>query len=140
MMDVGKTAELGHNAENNERRQAVEKSLKRKLDLRCSIFVLIYIMSESLAPLGFKDSLKSYADYLDRNNIGAARLKGLQADLKLTDTQYATCLSVLYAGYIIMQVPSNMIVNRISRPSIYIGVAVSFLFLLLDEPVLTRTR
>lgn len=29
-----------------ERRQIVEKSLKRKLDLRCSIFVVIYIMSE----------------------------------------------------------------------------------------------
>lgn len=29
-----------------ERRQVVEKSLKRKLDLRCSIFVIIYIMSE----------------------------------------------------------------------------------------------
>lgn len=70
-------------------------------------------------------STHSTLDYLDRNNISAARLKGLQADLKLSDTQYATCLSILYAGYILMQVPSNMIVNRISRPSIYIGCAVS---------------
>lgn len=67
------------------------------------------------------------ADYLDRNNIGAARLKGLQADLALSDTQYATCLSILYVGYILMQIPSNMIVNRISRPSLYIGCAVSSL-------------
>ncbi|KAL7418282.1 hypothetical protein Q5752_006738 [Cryptotrichosporon argae] len=89
-----------------ERRRQVEKSLKRKLDLRCSLFVIIYILN-----------------YLDRNNISAARLKGLQTDLKLTDTQYSTCLSILYVGYILMQVPSNMIVNRISRPSIYIGVA-----------------
>lgn len=36
----------------------------------------------------------SSADYLDRNNIATARLKGLQADLKLDDTQYATCLSM----------------------------------------------
>lgn len=28
-----------------ERRKHVEKSLKRKLDARCSIFVLIYIMN-----------------------------------------------------------------------------------------------
>lgn len=28
-----------------ERRAAVEKSMKRKLDMRCSLFVLIYIMS-----------------------------------------------------------------------------------------------
>jgi sugar phosphate permease len=60
-----------------ERRRQVEKSLKRKLDLRCSIFVLMYIMN-----------------YLDRNNLGAARLKGLEADLGLDNTQYATCLSI----------------------------------------------
>lgn len=82
-----------------EDRVRVEKSLKRKLDARCSLFVLIYIMN-----------------YLDRNNIAAARLKGLQDDLNLSNTQYSTCLSILYVGYILMQVPSNMfIVSRISR-------------------------
>ncbi|KDN67441.1 putative major facilitator superfamily transporter [Colletotrichum sublineola] len=89
-----------------ERRMAVEKSLKRKIDTRCSLFVLIYIMN-----------------YLDRNNIAAARLRGLQADLNLDDTQYATCLSILYVGYILMQVPSNMVINKISRPSWYISAA-----------------
>lgn len=88
-----------------ERRQQVEKTLKRKLDMRCSLFVLIYIMN-----------------YLDRNNIAAARLGGLQEDLGIDNTQYATCLSILYVGYILMQVPSNMIINRIPRPSIYISV------------------
>ena len=29
----------------------------------------------------------------------------------------------LYVGYILMQVPSNMIINKISRPSWYIGAA-----------------
>lgn len=28
-----------------ERRQEVEKKLKRKLDLRCSLFILIYVMN-----------------------------------------------------------------------------------------------
>lgn len=88
------------------RRAAVEKSLKRKLDGRCSLFVLIYIMN-----------------YLDRNNIAAARLQGLQEDLKINNVQYATCLSILYVGYILMQVPSNILINRIERPSIYIAIA-----------------
>lgn len=66
-----------------ERRAQVEKKLKRKLDARCSLFVMIYIMN-----------------YLDRNNIAAARLGGLQEDLNINDTQYATCLSILYVGYI----------------------------------------
>ncbi|KAL2822864.1 major facilitator superfamily domain-containing protein [Aspergillus granulosus] len=87
-----------------ETRARVEKSLKRKLDARCSLFVLIYIMN-----------------YLDRNNIAAARLKGLQDDLDLNNSEYATCLSILYVGYILMQVPSNIFINRISRPSLYIS-------------------
>jgi hypothetical protein len=75
-------------------RAAVEKSMLRKLDLRCSLFVLIYIMN-----------------YLDRNNIAAARLRGLQEDLQLNDTQYATCLSILYVGYILMQVRRTCLVS-----------------------------
>ncbi|KAI1077958.1 MFS general substrate transporter [Whalleya microplaca] len=87
------------------RRAHVEKTLKLKLDARCSLFVLIYILN-----------------YLDRNNIASARLKGLQDDLHLDNTQYATCLSILYVGYILMQVPSNMLINRISRPSLYLSL------------------
>lgn len=87
-------------------RAAVEKKLKRKLDARCSLFVLIYIMN-----------------YLDRNNIAAARLRGLEDDLQLNYNEYATCLSILYVGYILMQVPSNMLINRIQRPSLYIACA-----------------
>lgn len=90
------------------RRAVVEKKLLRKLDARCSLFVFIYIMN-----------------YLDRNNIAAARLRGLQEDLNLDSVQYATCLSILYVGYILMQVPSNMFINRISRPSLYISGAMS---------------
>ena len=56
------------------------------------------------------------------NKQSVARLRGLQEDLKLSDTQYSTCLSILYVTYILGQVPSNIILNRVSRPSIYIGV------------------
>ncbi|KAL1583898.1 hypothetical protein WHR41_07210 [Cladosporium halotolerans] len=89
-----------------EYRARVEKKMKRKLDARCSLFIVIYIMN-----------------YLDRNNIGAARLKGLERDLGLEGKpgQYQTCLSILYVGYILMQVPSNIFINKISRPSKYIS-------------------
>jgi hypothetical protein len=33
-------------------------------------------------------------NYLDRNNIAAARLGGLQEDLGINNTQYSTCLSI----------------------------------------------
>ena len=53
--------------------------------------------------------------------ITTARLKGLESDLGLTDLQYSIILSVLYATYCPAQVPSNMALNYVRRPSLYIG-------------------
>lgn len=42
-------------------------------------------------------------NYLDRNNIAAARLAGLETDLNMTSTQYQTSVSILFVGYLLMQ-------------------------------------
>ncbi|KAF8812395.1 sugar transporter [Phlegmacium glaucopus] len=86
-----------------EARKALERKLLLKIDLRMSILIFIYILN-----------------YIDRNNAGAARLRGLQTDLKLKGTEFATLLSILYVGYIIMQIPSNMFLNWIGKPSLYL--------------------
>lgn len=39
-------------------------------------------------------------------SYSAARLHGFEADLHLKGQQFATLLSILYVGYILMQVPS----------------------------------
>lgn len=88
-----------------EARKKLEKKFLWKLDLRMSIMVIIYILN-----------------YIDRNNAGAARLRGFEADLGLQGPQFATLLSILYVGYIIMQIPSNMFLNWMGKPSIYLPV------------------
>ena len=35
--------------------------------------------------------------------------------------QYQTGLSILFVGYILMQVPSNLLLNYAGRPSLYLG-------------------
>ncbi|KAL2760303.1 hypothetical protein ACRALDRAFT_1078926 [Sodiomyces alcalophilus JCM 7366] len=59
-------------------------------------------------------------NYLDRNALVNARLNGLEEHLGLEGTQYNTCVSILFVGYICGQVPSNMLLNRI-RPSWYMA-------------------
>ncbi|KAJ7740223.1 MFS general substrate transporter [Mycena maculata] len=85
-----------------------ERELVRKLDSRLlpTIF-LIFIMN-----------------YIDRNGITTARLKGLEQDLGLSDLQYSVVLSILFVSYCPAQIPSNMILNRVTRPSWYIGACV----------------
>ncbi|KAF9872887.1 TNA1 is necessary for nicotinic acid import into the cell [Colletotrichum karsti] len=84
--------------------KALEKRLLRKVDLRMlPTMILIYIMN-----------------YLDRNAIGSARLAGLEKDLGLTGNEFQTCVSILFVGYILMQVPSNLFLNKIGRPAMYL--------------------
>jgi MFS family permease len=56
-----------------------------------------------------------------RNNYAAAKLQGLIQELSLTDQQYQTGLSILFIAYILMQVPSNLLLNYMGRPSLYIS-------------------
>lgn len=87
-----------------EERLKLERALVWKIDLRLlPMIVLMYIMN-----------------YLDRNNIAAARLAGLERDLHLSSTQYLTCLSILFVGYVLMQVPSNLFLNKIGKPALYL--------------------
>lgn len=63
-----------------------------------------------------------WLNYLDRNAIALAKLDNIDKDLKLTPTQYSTCVSILFVGYILGGIPSNMLITRI-RPSWYMGSA-----------------
>ncbi|KAI1786687.1 MFS general substrate transporter [Ganoderma leucocontextum] len=90
----------------HEARQQLERKLVRKIDLRMFILTVIYILN-----------------YIDRNNAGAARARGLETDLNLHDQQFPTLLSILYVGYIFMQIPSNMLLNYIGKPSLYLPAA-----------------
>ncbi|KAL3486054.1 major facilitator superfamily domain-containing protein [Aspergillus germanicus] len=85
--------------------KVIEKKLRRRIDsIIMPLVILVYLMN-----------------YIDRNNYAAAKLQGLEADLNLNDQQYQTGLSILFVGYILMQVPSNLLLNYMGRPSYYLG-------------------
>lgn len=45
--------------------------------------------------------------------IGNAKLAGLQADLHVSDDAYNWALSIFFIGYIIFEIPSNMMLKKI---------------------------
>ncbi|KAK3682926.1 high-affinity nicotinic acid transporter [Podospora appendiculata] len=57
--------------------------------------------------------------FLDRTNIGNARLDNLEADLGLHGLQYNDCLAILFPFYIAAEIPSNIMMKRV-RPSIWL--------------------
>ncbi|KAF4574635.1 hypothetical protein EYR36_005983 [Pleurotus pulmonarius] len=53
------------------------------------------------------------ANFIDRSNIGNARIAGLERDLGLHGNQFNTILAVFYASYIIVELPSNWVIQRV---------------------------
>ncbi|KAG0380461.1 hypothetical protein BGX24_008096 [Mortierella sp. AD032] len=46
--------------------------------------------------------------FLDRANIGNAKVAGIERDLNLQPGEFNTALSIFYVGYVLGEVPSNM--------------------------------
>ncbi|KAJ7732186.1 MFS general substrate transporter [Mycena metata] len=97
----------------SQERILAERMLVRKLDFRLlPAIVAIYILN-----------------YIDAW-MTTARLQGFEQDLRSSRSfgqvhlQYSVVLSILYVVYAPAQIPSNMILNKITRPSIYIGACV----------------
>ncbi|KAM6512383.1 hypothetical protein FSOLCH5_010097 [Fusarium solani] len=61
----------------------------------------------------------------DKNNIASATLAGIMEDLDLNDSEYQSCVSILLVGYIIMQIPSNMMLGRLKLSGVYIYLAMA---------------
>ncbi|KAJ5280932.1 hypothetical protein N7478_006304 [Penicillium angulare] len=90
-----------------EFRASTERQLRKKIDTRIlPLIVLIYLFN-----------------YLDRNSITQARLYGLQEDTGLQGAQYQTAISIFSAGYILMQLPSTIMMTKF-RPSIYLPTCI----------------
>lgn len=59
---------------------------------------------------------------LDQNAIANARLNTFEKDLGLVGNQFNICVSVLYAGYTLIQIPSNVLMStKRVRPSTWMA-------------------
>ncbi|KAL2760171.1 hypothetical protein ACRALDRAFT_1054004 [Sodiomyces alcalophilus JCM 7366] len=61
-------------------------------------------------------------NFLDRSNLAQARLGTLEADLGMSGTDFNLATSIFFVGYLLMQLPSNMLITRV-RPSLYLSAA-----------------
>ena len=58
--------------------------------------------------------------FLDRINIGNARIEGLEQDLRMKGNDYNIALQVFFVPYILLEVPSNILLKRLT-PSTYLS-------------------
>ncbi|KAJ7700772.1 major facilitator superfamily domain-containing protein [Mycena rosella] len=73
----------------------LERTVWRKLDIWVlPVVTIFYLLS-----------------FLDRTNIGNAKVAGLLKDLKMTNQQYSIALTVTYVPYILAELPSNLLLK-----------------------------
>ena len=58
--------------------------------------------------------------FLDRTNVGNAKILGLEDDLGLNSQQYANGLAIFFAFYIAAELPSNLVLKKLT-PSIWLA-------------------
>ncbi|KAF4126113.1 Major Facilitator Superfamily [Geosmithia morbida] len=91
-------------------KQADEKKLLRKLDGHIIPLVMaLYLFS-----------------FLDRVNIGNARLYGLEEDLGLSPSQFQVSVSILFVTYLTFEVPSNLVLKLLTPRRWIAFIAVSW--------------
>ncbi|KAF8479373.1 putative MFS nicotinic acid transporter Tna1 [Gautieria morchelliformis] len=54
--------------------------------------------------------------FLDRVNIGQARLAGLEKDLGLRGNQYDIALTIFFVSYVAFELPSNLVLKKLKPP------------------------
>ncbi|EMC98131.1 hypothetical protein BAUCODRAFT_574206 [Baudoinia panamericana UAMH 10762] len=99
------TVEKGFNDGVVELPLAEQKRILRKVDFRLvPLLALLYLVA-----------------FIDRSNIGNAKIAGLSKDLKLKGLQYNTAVTLFFVSYGFFEVPSN-IVLKLMRPSVWIAI------------------
>ncbi|KAG2155835.1 major facilitator superfamily domain-containing protein [Suillus bovinus] len=79
-----------------------DRRLLRKVDRRLlPVFTLLYLLS-----------------FLDRSNIGNAKLDGMITDLGVAPASYNTALAIYFVGYVIFEIPANRCNPQVWLPSL----------------------
>jgi hypothetical protein len=84
------------------------KLLKKKLIRKIDFYLI---------PILF---LLLMAAFLDRINIGNARIMGLEKDLHMKGNDFNIALFVFFVPYILLEVPSNLLMKKV-RPSMWLS-------------------
>ncbi|KAK2013272.1 hypothetical protein LZ32DRAFT_658074 [Colletotrichum eremochloae] len=58
---------------------------------------------------------------IDRANIGNVKIEGMVQDLGMTGVQYNIVLSIFFIPHVLFEVPGNILLKKLKRPSAYLG-------------------
>ncbi|KAI9840137.1 MAG: hypothetical protein M1837_001898 [Sclerophora amabilis] len=110
-MDIEKTTVIQAGDDSDDSLSAVDLAAEKRLVWKCDLHVV--------PPLFILFLLA----FLDRVNIGNAKIQGLEKELNMTGNDYNIALLVFFVPYILFEVPSNLILKNIA-PSTWLTLII----------------
>ncbi|KAI0967220.1 major facilitator superfamily domain-containing protein [Xylaria arbuscula] len=110
-LDAGGGTEELESVERGDVSSAKDITEDKKLERR-----VLWKLDTRILPLL---ALLFLCSFFDRTNVGNARLYGLEQEIGIVDQQYETGLAVFYATYIFSEIPSNLILKKVT-PSVWL--------------------
>jgi hypothetical protein len=87
-----------------------DAAMERRLTLKCDLKLLPPLM------------VLFMITFIDRINIGNAKIEGMTTELKMKNTDYNKALWILNIPYTILPLPSNMLMKKgFVKPSIFLS-------------------
>ena len=96
---------ISHSLPHNE---PIDRAAEKKLVRKCDLYIIPVL------------SLLYSLSFIDRINIGNARLQGLEKDLRMKGQDYNVALFIFFVPYILFEVPSNLLIRKIA-PSTWLS-------------------
>lgn len=88
---------------------SIDRALEKRVVWKCDKNVIPTI------------SLLFVLSFLDRINIGNARIQGLEKDLNMKGQDYNIALLIFFIPYILFEVPSNVLIRKLA-PSTWLSL------------------
>ncbi|KAK7696827.1 hypothetical protein SLS64_014158 [Diaporthe eres] len=67
-----------------------------------------------------------FLNFFTRQSLSVARLDGFERELGISGTDFSLAISIHYTGYLLVQVPSNMLLTKIPPP-VYLSVTMGLM-------------
>ena len=94
--------------ESNNSAEPIDRAAEIKLVRKCDLHVIPPV------------TLLFTLSFLDRINIGNARIQGLEKDLNMKGSDFNIALLLFFVPYVLLEVPSNYLLKKIA-PSTWLS-------------------
>ena len=109
VISIGSASKSSSSEENTQIIEPIDRAAEKRLIRKCDLHILPPI------------SILYMLSFVDRINIGNARIQGLEKDLNMKGQDFNIALCIFFVFYVTCEVPSNLLLRKFA-PSTWLSL------------------